>query len=137
MTSHRGMTRQQQAVAVALEQTQSFCSAQELYTRMRASGARIGLTTIYRGLAALTEAGEVDAVRSDDGEVVYRRCAHGHHHHLICRRCGRTVEVEGPSVERWATKVATEAGYVDVTHTVEVFGTCGTCVAAMAGRATG
>ncbi|MDQ1666948.1 MAG: Fur family transcriptional regulator, ferric uptake regulator, partial [Actinomycetota bacterium] len=41
----------------------------------------------------------------------------------------RTVEVEGPTVERWADRVATENGFVDVSHTLEVFGTCDACAA--------
>jgi Fur family ferric uptake transcriptional regulator len=46
---------------------------------------------------------------------------------VVCRFCGHTVEVQGPAVERWAERVAGEAGFIDVTHTVEVFGTCPDC----------
>jgi Fur family ferric uptake transcriptional regulator len=45
----------------------------------------------------------------------------------VCRSCGRTVEVEGPTVERWAERVAVEHGYREVSHTLEIFGTCGGC----------
>ncbi|MGC1208829.1 MAG: transcriptional repressor, partial [Ornithinimicrobium sp.] len=48
----------------------------------------------------------------------------GHHHHLVCRVCGRTVEIEGPAVETWAERVAAEHAFVDVAHTLEIFGTC-------------
>jgi Fur family ferric uptake transcriptional regulator len=82
---------------------------------------------VYRTLQALADAGEVDVLRADDGEAVYRRCSSGHHHHLVCRHCGRTVEVEGPAVERWADRVASEHGFVAVSHTIEVFGTCAAC----------
>ena len=67
------------------------------------------------------------AVVSDDGETLYRQCSTGHHHHLVCRACGRTVEVAGPTVERWADSIAAEHGFVDVAHTLEIFGTCGNC----------
>jgi Fur family ferric uptake transcriptional regulator len=50
-----------------------------------------------------------------------------HHHHLVCRACGATVEVTGPAVETWAEQVAAEHGFRDVSHTVEVFGTCPAC----------
>ena len=122
-------TRQKRALAGALESSDTFRSAQELYTELRASGENVGLTTVYNQLRALAESGEVDVLRSDEGESLYRRCATGdHHHHLVCRRCGRTVEVEGPEVERWAERVATENGFVGVSHTLEVFGTCAECV---------
>lgn len=120
-------TRQRAAVAAALARTDDFRSAQELHTMLRASGEPIGLTTVYRALQAMVEADEVDVLRTDDGEAVYRRCSTGHHHHLVCRHCGRTVEVDGPTVERWAVRVAEQAGFSDVSHTLEVFGTCATC----------
>lgn len=120
-------TRQRAAVAAALAETGEFRSAQDLHLLLRGRGDSIGLTTVYRTLQAMADAGEVDALRAADGETVYRRCSTGHHHHLVCRRCRRTVEVEGPAVERWAERVATENGFADVEHTVEVFGTCARC----------
>jgi Fur family ferric uptake transcriptional regulator len=121
-------TRQRSAIAAALDESSEFRSAQDLHALLRGRGDNIGLTTVYRTLQALADAGEVDVLRHEDGESVYRRCSTGHHHHLVCRRCGRTVEVEGPAVERWAEKVAAEHGFRDVEHTVEVFGTCDSCL---------
>jgi Fur family ferric uptake transcriptional regulator len=121
-------TKQQRAVAAALEAIEGFTSAQALHEILRLKGEKVGLTTVYRHLQALADAGEVDALRTDDGENVYRRCvADDHHHHLVCRTCGATVEVSGPEVEAWATAVAAKHGYTDISHTVEVFGTCRTC----------
>jgi Fur family ferric uptake transcriptional regulator len=121
-------TRQQAAVLTALERAGGFASAQDLHGALRASGDRVGLTTVYRTLQSLADDGEVDVLRSDAGEMVYRRCSSAaHHHHLVCRGCGRTVEVEGPEVETWAEQVARRHGFRDVTHTVEVFGVCRTC----------
>jgi Fur family ferric uptake transcriptional regulator len=114
-------------VSAVLDELEHFRSAQDLHAMLRQRGEGIGLTTVYRTLQGLVAAGVVDVLRTDDGESVFRRCSGGHHHHLVCRGCGRTVEVEGPAVERWATRVATENGFVDVSHTLEVFGTCSTC----------
>lgn len=122
------MTRRQQAVMSALADEPNFRSAQEIYAAMRAGGERIGLTTVYRTLTALAEAGELDVLRTTSGEAMYRRCAtERHHHHLVCRSCGRTVEVAGTPVERWAAKVASEHGFTEVDHTVEMFGRCAEC----------
>ena len=118
------------ALAAVLDASDTFRSAQELFTALRASGENVGLTTVYNQLRALADGGDVDVLRSDDGESLYRRCAtDDHHHHLVCRRCGRTVEVEGPEVERWAERVAAENGFVEVGHTLEIFGTCASCEA--------
>lgn len=124
-------TRQKRALAALLEASDGFRSAQDLHADLQAQGENIALTTIYNQLRALADAGELDALRGDDGETRYRRCATDeHHHHLVCRQCGKAVEVEGPEVERWAARTAKTHGFVDVTHTVEVLGVCADCATA-------
>jgi Fur family ferric uptake transcriptional regulator len=120
-------TRQRRAVAAALEDFDDFRSAQEIHEALKAAGDNVGLSTVYRALQAMADAGELDMLRSEGGEAVYRRCSGSHHHHLVCRVCGATVEVEGPTVERWTRAVAEEHGYSDVSHTLEIFGTCTRC----------
>jgi Fur family ferric uptake transcriptional regulator len=130
MTEHSSpgrSTRQAAAVRAALARRDGFTSAQDLHAELRGSGDTVGLTTVYRHLQSLADAGAVDVLRSPDGESVYRICGSGHHHHLVCRRCGRTVEVEAREVERWTRRVAESEGFVDVDHTVEIIGTCTDC----------
>ncbi len=70
-------------------------------------------------------------MQSGDGENLYRACvSQGHHHHLICRSCGRTVEIEADAIEEWAAEVAARNGFRDPQHVVDVFGTCERCSAA-------
>lgn len=122
-------TKQRAAVVELLAEVDDFRSAQELHDELRKRGDGIGLTTVYRTLQSLSEAGEVDVLRTESGEAIYRRCSTHHHHHLVCRHCGRTVEVEGPAVERWAEKIASGHGFSEITHTVEIVGTCADCAA--------
>ncbi|MPZ64663.1 MAG: transcriptional repressor [Pseudonocardiaceae bacterium] len=122
-------TRQRTAVARLLDTTEDFRSAQEIHEELRRTGEGIGLTTVYRTLQSLADAGEIDMLRTGTGEAMYRRCSSHHHHHLVCRHCGHTVEVEGPAVERWADRVAGEHGFSDLSHTVEIFGCCPRCAA--------
>lgn len=130
------MTARHDAVRQALAAAGTFVSAQDLHAQLRAAGDRIGLTTVYRALSAMAEAGEADVLTAD-GQQVYRACGSGeHHHHLVCRSCGRTVEVSGPAVERWAEAMGRQHGFADVTHTLEIFGTCGDCAARTATAAT-
>jgi Fur family transcriptional regulator, ferric uptake regulator len=120
-------TRQRGAVSALLAEVEGFHSAQELHAMLRERGDAVGLTTVYRTLVALAESDEIDVMRTPGGENLYRRCSDGHHHHLVCRSCGRTVEVLGPAVESWAERVAAQHGYTDVSHTLEIFGTCTAC----------
>jgi len=120
-------TKQRLAVAEALETFDDFRSAQEIHELIGRRGSTVGLATVYRTLQKLSDAGEVDMLRTEDGEAIYRRCSGSHHHHLVCRSCGATVEVEGPAVERWTRAIADEHGYADISHTLEIFGTCASC----------
>jgi Fur family ferric uptake transcriptional regulator len=121
-------TRQGDAVLNVVQSSDNFRSAQDIHAALRASGQTVGLTTVYRHLALLTEEGRLDSLQMADGELVYRRChSERHHHHVVCRQCGRGTEVELPDLERWAETTAADLGYSDVTHTVEIFGVCAHC----------
>jgi len=126
-TKVRG-TRQAVALMAALDGLPGFCSAQQIHAELRRRGEHVGLTTVYRHLQVLSDEGSVDSIRDDHGETLYRQCGtSSHHHHLTCRDCGRSIEVEGRAVEQWAEKVARENGFTDVGHTVELFGRCPDC----------
>lgn len=124
----RTRTKAQSAVWSALGGVTTFVSAQDLYAQLRSQGQTVGLTTVYRALQALADAGDVDVLRTATGEVTYRRCgSEQHHHHLVCRSCGRAVEVAAPALERWVATTATAHGYVIDGHTLEITGTCRRC----------
>jgi Fur family ferric uptake transcriptional regulator len=125
----RRQTRQRTAVLELLDRLDGFRSAQDIHALLRESGDAVGLATVYRALQALQDDGLVDVLRAPDGEASYRRCSTAHHHHLVCRSCGRTVEVADPPLDRWAQRIAAEHGFADVEHELEVFGTCLDCAA--------
>lgn len=121
-------TRQRSALAELLERTPEFRSAQQLHALLAEQGESVSLATVYRNLNTLAEAGEVDVLTAEGGETRYRQCARTeHHHHLVCRRCGHTVEVAETQVERWATQTARRHGFTEVTHAIEIHGICATC----------
>lgn len=125
------MTKQRAAVSAVLDRVEDFRSAQQLHDVLRASGDAIGLATVYRTLQTLADSGDVDVLRTEDGENLFRRCQRTeHHHHLVCRTCGRTVEIDGPTVEAWAASVGATHGFTAIEHTIELFGTCAQCTAA-------
>jgi Fur family transcriptional regulator, ferric uptake regulator len=127
MTGVVRATRQRAAISALLENLDDFRSAQELHDELRRRGEGIGLTTVYRTLQSMAAAGAVDTLRTDTGESLYRRCSEQHHHHIVCRGCGFTVEVDGGKAEEWAAEVAGAHGFSDVSHTIEIFGTCADC----------
>jgi Fur family ferric uptake transcriptional regulator len=136
MTARRQATPQQLAVRDILAGEQGFLSAQDVYARLRLAGQSVGIATVYRHLQSFADQGLTDVIHGAGGELAYRLCGNAtqtrHHHHLVCRRCGRTEEVTSRAVERWAAEVGAQHGFTDVEHTVEVVGTCAACAAALA-----
>jgi len=121
------MNKSEVKVIGALKRQGKFASAQSVYQLLRKDGESTGLATVYRTLQKAAARNTVDVLRKDDGEALYRLCETGHHYHLVCTSCGKTVEVEGSSVERWANTVAKNNGFRKVSHVVELFGLCAKC----------
>lgn len=124
------LTRQRKAILQLLQEADSFLSAQEMYDALRNKGLKVGLTTVYRNLQMMADINEVDVVRREDGESIFRRCDAGdHHHHLVCRSCGFTVELANDQLENWARSLSKKHRFSDVTHHLELFGLCRSCSA--------
>ncbi len=121
------MNKSEIKVIGALKQAGRFASAQTIHQLLRKGGESTGLATVYRTLQKAAAENTVDVLRADDGEALYRFCETGHHHHLVCTSCGKTVEVEGSAVEKWANNMAKENGFKQVKHVVELFGLCQKC----------
>jgi Fur family ferric uptake transcriptional regulator len=120
-------TKQKSAVRHALSEAVGFVSAQQLHLVLQNHGASTSLATVYRVLNDLVASGEADSLQSADGELLFRDCGEGHHHHLICRDCGKTVEIEAEKVESWADQVAKSHGFASPSHTIDIFGSCRSC----------
>lgn len=124
------VTRQRRAVQAAMAVQADFVSTQDLHAILRERGESVSLATTYRILQSMSETGEVDVLRSEDGESIYRQCAaEHHHHHLVCRSCGATVELEAPEIERWTSQTAQRHGFTQADHTIEIVGLCAECSA--------
>lgn len=121
------MNKSETKVLRALEKIGSFASAQELYKFMSRNRDSIGLTTVYRAVQSLVDKNVIDQLRRDDGEAIYRLCGERHHHHLVCKSCGSTVEIEGSAIEKWSAEIAKKHGFREVGHTAEIYGLCRKC----------
>jgi Fur family ferric uptake transcriptional regulator len=122
------VTKQRMAVLQLLKDRSGSLSAQEVYLEFRSRGEGIGLSTVYRALMGLEEAGLLDSVQRE-GEQAFRYCSPKHHHHLICTSCNEVRELEATLVEEWVDKVS-RAHAFDVTgHRADIYGICSTCAA--------
>lgn len=122
------MTRQRREMLAELGAHDSFRSAQQVHDDLGGKGIKIGLATVYRNLQELAEGGQVDSLRAEDGETLYRLCeVDSHHHHLICRSCGRVEEIATTTLEAWLRDVTAKYGFTQERHSIEIFGLCGNC----------
>jgi len=122
------LTRQRVAVLQAVQRLGIFSSAQMIHGELERGPNPVGLSTVYRSLQLLADRRSIDAVRSPGGEILYRGCS-GNHHHMVCRRCGAALEIPDEAVGRLVEQWTQHAGYLDVEHTLTIFGTCPECKA--------
>ncbi|MGZ7497108.1 Fur family transcriptional regulator [Corynebacterium sp. ZY180755] len=121
-------TRQRSAVVGVLRDLDNFASAKTIHAELTKRDLRVGLTTVYRTLQSLSEIDAVDALHMPNGETLYRHClSDEHHHHLVCTMCGKTVEIDGGPVEKWAQEVASKNGFSITGHDAEIYGLCAQC----------
>jgi Fur family transcriptional regulator, ferric uptake regulator len=111
-----------------LERADIFLGARDLRDRLREVGEGVGLSTVYRIVHELAATGAVDVVTDENGECLYRLRPEGEHHHFIlCRACGRGVEISSAALEAWLAEVADRHGFGELTHRLDVFGICDVC----------
>lgn len=120
-------TRQRLLVLTELADEPDDATAQTLWQRLRAHDEGVGLATVYRTLALLHEQGVVDSLSHHGGERCFRLCTDGHHHHLLCERCHRVVEIDECTLGSWVDDVARRHGFVASEHRVEISGVCEAC----------
>jgi Fur family transcriptional regulator, ferric uptake regulator len=119
-------TRQRLTVLEALRGREGSVTAQDLHMELRQSGDPVGLTTVYRTLASLAEAGFLDTF-TREGEQAFRLCGDAHHHHLVCETCNKVEEITAEEVERWVSQVAETRGFTVTGHRADIFGVCADC----------
>lgn len=120
-------TRQRVTVLSELMDEHDDVTAQQLHERLRRRGERLGLATVYRTLGLLAEEGVIDSLSHRQGELCYRLCGHGHHHHLVCSSCHRVVELDECELGPWLERISETHGFVTTNHRLEVAGLCAQC----------
>ena len=122
------VTRQREAVARIFFATSGHISAEELYMKVAKAHPGIGLTTVYRTLRLLTEAGLAKERWFGDQQGVYEKEDNQRHHdHLICTKCGKIIEFKEPDIEKMQEDVAGKYGFIVTDHKLELYGLCKNC----------
>ena len=122
------ITRQRRAVLKAFTECENHVSAEELYNVVSSAESKIGLATVYRTLALLTESGLASELDFGDGQKRYEhRYMHSHHDHMICTECGKIIEFNHPLIEKFQEKVAADNKFIITSHKLDLLGLCNEC----------
>lgn len=124
------LTPQRHAVLRVIAASHDHLTPAEIHERVLENNPGIGLVTIYRVINLLTDLKLICRVGIDaSGPRYLMRRPTGHHHHLICSRCGRAVDFAGCDLRRLEKRLSEETGFTIDGHFLEVHGRCPDCTA--------
>ncbi|MFZ5351122.1 MAG: Fur family transcriptional regulator [Bacillota bacterium] len=124
------LTAQRKSVVdIILENEGKHLSAEEIYDLVKIKSPDIGLATVYRTMQILDEIGLVYKHNFDDGRSRYEVTSNEdhQHHHLVCTKCGKVIEVEEDLLEQLENQVENKYGFTITNHIVKFLGYCERC----------
>ena len=124
------LTQPRQSVAGLISARTGHFTSSDLLADARRGRLRLGRATLFRNLELFAELGALERLDLPSGEHAYVACEpERHHHHVVCRRCGRSAEVQDSGLQTVVTEIARRSGYAIDTHRLELFGLCPDCAA--------
>ena len=121
-------SKQREQILKTFMKVQSHLTIDDLYNAVRKKNSRIGLATVYRTVKVICDCGLAREVDFGDGvrrfEHKYR---HQHHHHLVCIKCGKVIEVTSSRIESLQKKLAKQHNFASTRDTMKIFGLCSKC----------
>lgn len=122
------MTSQRKLVMSVLKQSATPLSAQSIHQRVLDQNKEIGLASVYRTLTLLTDLGLIRRVHDHEDCQGYVLASPGHHHHLVCRQCGRAVEFSGADdLSKFINLIEENTGFTIEEHLLQFYGVCPEC----------
>jgi len=123
------LTAPRRSLAALISEQDGHFTAAELVAEARSRRLGVGRATVFRTLDVLEELGAVERLDLPSGEHAYVGCEPAHHHHVVCSRCGRTLEIEDAGLRALVRDVGRRTGFRIDDHRLELFGVCPACLA--------
>ncbi|HEY5520035.1 MAG TPA: Fur family transcriptional regulator [Candidatus Limnocylindrales bacterium] len=124
------VTAPRRALVEMIAARRGHFTAADLIADAEARNVKVGRATVFRTLDLLAEQGSLERLDLPSGEHAYVACApREHHHHVVCRRCARSVEVADQGLQAVVQQIGAKSGYVIESHRLELYGLCPECQA--------
>jgi Fur family ferric uptake transcriptional regulator len=120
-------TSTRKAISALLKAERRYLTAGDIHRLLKASNPKLALSTVYRTLELLADAGSVSARTVPGGEAGYVYCTDEHHHHAICRACGHVDEVDCDAMDRFRQALLDNQSFALDDHSIEFYGLCAAC----------
>ena len=128
MTGAARVTAPRRALSALIARQSGHFTANDLIDDARGRGVSVGRATVFRTLDLLADQGQLERIDLPTGEHAYVACApQKHHHHVVCRNCGKSVEVADAGLQSVVGEIARRSGYTVDSHRLELFGLCPAC----------
>ena len=121
------VTRPREQISAVLRREHRYLSAAEVHALLKKGRSKVSLSTVYRTLDMLESKGEASWRLDSRGETTYVSCEPTHHHHAICKKCGRVDEIACEAIERLAKDLSSHHGFELDDHDMEFLGRCASC----------
>jgi Fur family ferric uptake transcriptional regulator len=121
-------TPQRRSILRSVFSIHEHFDVESLYQRLRKTGEKISLATLYRMIPLLVESGMIKEALRREGNVTYEHVyGHKHHDHLVCVVCGRAIEFFDEELERRKGEVCERYGFEPAEHRLTITGVCSEC----------
>jgi len=121
-------SKQREQILKIFMKAKSHLTIDDLYNSVRKKNPRIGLATVYRTMRVICDCDLAEEVDFGDGVKRFEHKFHRqHHHHLVCIKCGRVIEVRSGKIESLQKKLAKQHNFAATKDTMKIFGLCSKC----------
>ena len=120
-------SKQRQAILDTLTNQPAHLSAEEIYQTVKTQQPTISLGTVYRNLEVLTETGKIYRTSFADGKARFELASTGHHHHLVCIKCGEIEDIIACPMARGIESIVKSRDFKPLHHYFEIYGYCRKC----------
>ena len=121
------LTPQRIMVLSAIEDSDNHISAEEIYAQIVAKYPQVNISTVYRTLELLKRLGLVTETDLGGGRVRYHSAEKGHHHHLVCEKCGTIIDIDESTLARLQDVLLHRYNFSARLSHLAIFGRCERC----------